>query len=295
MIKIQGVSHYFSKELILKDINLSIDDGTILGLVGINGAGKSTLLRLLCGVYSPDKGSIEIDGLSPSLEQVRQDIFFLPDDPYYSHQDTIKSIFNMYSSLYHVNIDTYNRLVDVFGINEAKPLRTFSKGMRRQAYIIIALSIEPKYLLLDEAFDGLDPLCKRTVKNELIRLVDELGSTVIISSHSLKEIEDFCDMYAIIDKKSINSSGNLAEKVGSYCKFMLGFSDNIPENPFNGLPVIYSSGSGKFISAVFKGDANDIQARLISSLNPAVIENLPVDFEEVFINEISRRYGNDEL
>lgn len=292
MIRIYELSHSIGEKKILDNINLSVPDGTIMGLVGINGAGKSTLLRLLSGVYVADSGMIRYDGQSPENEKTRQSIFFLPDDPYFTQHTTVKSMLNMYKPHYKVDIDTYNRLVRLFELDEKKPLRTFSKGMRRQAYIAVALAIRPKYLLLDEAFDGLDPLSRQKVKEELIKMVENDNATVIISSHSLRELEDFCDMYTVIDKMTVSSSGDISEKVEKYCKFMLAFADEIPEGLFDGLPVISATTSGKFVKGVFEGDAYEIEQQL-KALCPTVIEQLPVDFEEAFINEVTKRKEED--
>ena len=287
MIKIDNLSHSLGGKLILSGVNLEIPDSTIMGLIGINGAGKSTLLRLLSGVYFADVGVIEYDGRSPKDEKTREDIFFLPDDPYFTNTSTMKSILDMYKNFYSVSMDTYNRLISVFKLDESKPLRVFSKGMRRQAYIAIAISIKPKYLLLDEAFDGLDPLARKCVKDELIKMVEESGSTVIISSHSLRELEDFCDMYAIIDGKRVSSSGDITEKTNKYCKFMLAFSDSVPNDIFKDLPLISKSQAEKFVTGVFEWDENEIKEALLK-FNPVVIEQLPVDFEEAFISEVRK-------
>ena len=295
MISIRELSHCLGGNRVLDNVNLTIPDGTIMGLVGINGAGKSTLLRLMSGVYIADEGYIRYDGSSPMDEATRNDLFFLPDDPYFTHQATIKSMLDMYKPLYRgLDMDMYRRLITQFELDEKKPLRTFSKGMRRQAYIAIALSIRPKYLLLDEAFDGLDPLSRQRVKEELIRMVEEDNSTIIISSHSLRELEDFCDMYAVIDRMTVSSSGDISEKVGRYCKFMLAFANSVPENIFDGLPVVSVTSSGKFIKGVFEGDSEQILKRL-EALSPSVIEQMPINFEETFINEVTRRKEHDKL
>ena len=271
----------------LDDVNLTVPDGTIMGLVGINGAGKSTLLRLLSGVYLPDEGYIDYDGAYPSNEETRRDIFFLPDDPYFTHQTTIKSMLALYKAMYSVDEERYKRLISLFDLDEKKPLRNFSKGMRRQAYIAIALAIRPKYLFLDEAFDGLDPLARQKVKEELAAMVDDGNATVIISSHSLRELEDFCDKYAVIDHLTVSSSGDISERVEQYCKFMLAFAGGFSEGMLQGLPVVSMTASGKFVRAVFEGDGGEIEQKLLA-LSPTVIEEMNVDFEEVFINEVSR-------
>ena len=288
MIKIDNLSHSLGKNLVLSGVNLEVPDGTIMGLIGINGAGKSTLLRLLSGVYFANEGIIEFDGKSPENEETRKDIFLLPDDPYFTSNSTIKSMLDMYKHFYHsLSMEVYSSLIKSFNLDEKKPLRTFSKGMRRQAYITIALAIKPKYLLLDEAFDGLDPLAKKRVKDELIKLVKENGSTVIISSHSLRELEDFCDTYTVIDNKTVSSSGDIANKSGKYCKFILAFGDKINEDMFHGLPIIHISKTEKFVSLVFEGNENEIKDKLLG-LSPLAMEQVPVNFEEAFISEVSK-------
>ena len=287
MIRINNLSHKLGGTRVLDNVNLTVPEGTIMGLVGINGAGKSTLLRLLSGVYLPDEGSIDFDGASPSSEETRRDVFFLPDDPYFTHQTTIKSMLALYKAMYSVDEERYKRLISLFGLDEKKPLRNFSKGMRRQAYIAIALAIRPKYLFLDEAFDGLDPLARQKVKEELAAMADEDNATVIISSHSLRELEDFCDKYTVIDRLTVSSSGDISDRVEQYCKFMLAFADGFSEDMLRDLPVVSMTASGKFVRAVFEGDRNEIEQKLLA-LSPTVIEEMNVDFEEVFISEVSR-------
>lgn len=287
MIRITDLSHSLGNTKVLDGVNLLIPEGTVMGLVGINGAGKSTLLRLIAGVYTPEEGRIELDCFSPTDERGREGVFFLPDDPYFTHQTTMKSMLKMYSSLYPVDLELYRELVKEFGLNERKPIRTFSKGMRRQAYIAVALAIRPRILLLDEAFDGLDPLARHRVKNRLVELVEDGKSTVIISSHALRELEDFCDKYAVLDRMTVSSSGDISERVERYCKFMLAFVDGFEESMLRNLPVISMTASGKFVKVTFDGDAEEMEKRL-RELSPTVMEQMPVDFEEVFINEVTK-------
>ena len=288
MISVKNISYKIGDTQILSDINLEISEGSIVGLAGINGAGKSTLLRLMSGVYTLNEGSVEYDGQGVGEEKTREQIFFLPDDPYYTQQSTMKSIVEMYKVFYpSFDMSTYERLSKKFKIDEEKPLRSCSKGMRRQIYIAIAISIKPKYLLLDEAFDGLDPLSRHTVKMEFINMVENDDTTIIISSHSLKEIEDFCDTYAIIDNKTIVSSGDISDKVGNYCKFMLAFDKEVSTELFAALPSVSITKNGKFITAVFNGKSDEICEKL-QALSPLVMEELPFNFEEVFISEVQK-------
>ena len=289
MIEIKNLSHSLGKKKILDGIDLTLADGSVMGLVGINGAGKTTLLRLISGVYNADEGEILIDGLPNSDEAARKELFFLPDDPYYTTYTTGKNLFDMYSVFYpKMEHAVFEQYMSEFALDSKKPIRNFSKGMRRQLYIALALSVKPKYLLLDEAFDGLDPLARLSFKRAINTLVEENGTSVIISSHSLRELEDFCDCYALIDKMTVASSGDIAERVERFCKFQLAFVNDVSEAAFDGLPVVSLEQSGRFFRIVLEGRTDDMRARL-NELCPAVIEQMHMDFEEMFIHEVEKR------
>ena len=289
MIEIKNLSHSLGKKKILDGINLTLADGSVMGLVGINGAGKTTLLRLISGVYNADEGEIMIGGIPVSEESARRELFFLPDDPYYTTYTAGKNLFDMYSVFYpKMERSVFEQYMNEFALDPKKPIRNFSKGMRRQLYIALALSVKPKYLLLDEAFDGLDPLARLSFKRAINTLVEESGASVIISSHSLRELEDFCDCYALIDKMTVASSGDIAERVERFCKFQLAFVDDISETAFDGLPIVSLEQSGRFFRIVLEGRDDDMRARL-DALCPAVIEQMHMDFEEMFIHEVEKR------
>lgn len=288
MIAIRNLSHSLGNKTVLRDINLEISDNTILGIVGINGAGKSTLLRLLAGVYLPDEGAIEYDGRSPEKAETRQDIFFLPDDPYYTAFMTPKGLFDFYKT-FHPNIDeeTYDRLLSAYKIDQKGKVRNFSKGMRRQVFIALALAVKPRYLLLDEAFDGLDPLSRQIFKDAIIKLVEEGHTTVLIASHSLRELEDFCDQFILIDSNVIKQQGDIAEHVGRLCKFELAFTENVGEELFSHLPVVSLTVKNRFVQIVLAGDGDEMREKL-EALSPAVMDEMPLDFEETFIYDVRK-------
>jgi len=160
--------------------------------------------------------------------------------------------------------------------------------MRRQLYIALALSAKPQYLLLDEAFDGLDPLARLAFKKAINTAAEEFGTSVLISSHSLRELEDFCDSYVLIDKMRVASSGDIAERVNRLCKFQLAFVEEFSEDIFVGLPVVSIEKTGRFARIVLEGDENEMRERL-DRLNPTIIEQMPMDFEEMFIHEVERK------
>jgi ABC-2 type transport system ATP-binding protein len=289
MIEIKNLIHSFGENKILDKVDLTLNDGSVMGLVGINGAGKTTLLRLISGVYRADEGEILIDGVPNYDENARKGLFFLPDDPYYTVYTTGKSLFEMYRVFYpHIDRAVFEKYMEGFALDEKKPIRNFSKGMRRQLYVALALSVRPKYLLLDEAFDGLDPLARLSFKKAINTAVEEDGTGVIISSHSLRELEDFCDCYALIDKMTVASSGDISERVERFCKFQLAFVDDVNESIFANLPVVSLEKSGRFFRIVLEGKDSDMQG-LLEALKPAVIEQMSMDFEEMFIHEVDKR------
>ena len=288
MIEIRGLSHSLGDKLVLNEINLEIPDNTILGIVGINGAGKSTLLRLLSGVYLPDEGEIHFDGESPALAETRKEIFFLPDDPYYTAFMTPMGLFDFYKPLYpDIDKEIFKGLLRAYKIDTNGKMSNFSKGMRRQVFIALALAVKPKYLLLDEAFDGLDPLSRKIFKDAIIELVEEGRTTVLIASHSLRELEDFCDRFILIDSNRIKSQGDIAEHVGRLCKFELAFADGISEDAFRGLPIVSLIIKNRFAEIVLEGDAVEMRERL-QALCPSVMDEMPLDFEETFIHDVRK-------
>ena len=286
MISININNHYLGGNLILEDINLRIPEGKVLGLVGTNGSGKSTLLRLMSGVYVPDSGCVLYDGKDASDPKVREDVFFLPDDPFYAGQTTGKGIFDTYLTFYpNLDRELYRRLLERFKLDENAHQRNFSKGMRRQFYIALALSARPKYLLLDEAFDGLDAFTKKTVIEEINRAVEENDSTVVISSHALSELETFCDLYALIDNRTVFSQGSLEEHAAKYCRFRMAFTEPQTAIAFSNLNVRDIEIKGKFVTVTIEGDADFAYNELLK-LKPAVIEQEKLTFEDIFITDV---------
>ena len=289
MIEVRNLTYSIGNKKILDGINLTLENGSVMGLVGINGAGKTTLLRLISGVLSLQKGEILIDGKSVSREDSRRELFFLPDDPYFTINTTGESLYKMYKVFYpQIDREVFKRFTDSFSLDVKKPIRNFSKGMRRQLYISLALAVRPKYLLLDEAFDGLDPLSRLSVKRASNDFVEENGTSVIVSSHSLREMEDFCDSYALLDNQTVSSSGDIAERINRFCKFQLAFKDDIAEDRFAHLPVASLEKSGRFVRVVLEGNATELKP-LLEALSPAVIEEMSMDFEEMFILEVEKR------
>lgn len=294
MIQISNLSKCFGEQKVIDDLNLTIESNKIFGLVGINGAGKSTLLRLISGVYKADKGSILIDGEETfENEKIKKQMFFLPDEPYYAPNTTPYSLIDLYKTFYNFDQQEYLNYIKYFQLPLKKSMYNFSKGMKRQVFISLALAIKPKYLLLDEAFDGLDPLARLTFKRALISLVTNNDTTVIISSHSLRELEDICDSYGLIDNMSIISCGDIAEAINKFHKYQVAFENILKREDFDLEFVSYTQNS-RIIKVVVKEDFEEFQNK-ISKYNPLLIDEIKIDFEELFIIEVeSRGYINDK-
>ncbi len=293
MIEILGVSKRFKDNEVLKNINFTVEDGKVLALTGINGAGKSTLLRLISGIYLPDGGKILIDGDDVyENEKAKSKLFFLPDEPYYDHNVTPKKIIDFYKAYHKVDEELYYKYLTKFNIPITKKLTTFSKGMKRRVFISIALAIKPKYLLLDEAFDGLDPLARLEFKRAIIDLVSDNDTTVIISSHSLRELEDICDSYVVIDNKDIISSGVISENIEKMHKYQVAFSEMPDTNSFD-FEYKNITVDGRILKIITHLEDEEFKEAM-AKYNPILIDEIPIDFEELFIIEVEGRgYLND--
>lgn len=294
MLEIKDICKSFNDKEVLRNLSLKIDSGRIFGLVGINGAGKSTLLRIVSGVYEADSGLVLFDGKNTRTdEEVRRDILYLSDDPYYTKASTIKSLKEYYQTFYNFDENEYYRYLNLFKLDPNKPLINFSKGMKRQAFLIFAFAIKPKLLILDEAFDGLDPVVRTTFKSLLIKLIDENSVTVIISSHNLRELEDICDSFGLLDHCEISTSGDIEESKEMISKYQLAFENGIPEEIYHDFNILHHKATGRVLTIVVKGNKDEIINRL-KKYNPLMIDYLNVDFEELFIYEVESRGLNNE-
>ena len=287
MISLKSISKSYD-QLVLSDLSLDIDDGTIFGLVGINGAGKSTLLKVMAGILKPDNGIVLYDG-TPVYEnpEMKKEVFLLPDDPFYTRNTTPSKLIELYKVFYHVDELEYFDNLNTFKIPLDKSMYNFSKGMRRQVFVALAIAIKPKYLFLDEAFDGLDPLARLTLKKALLKVQEENNMTVVISSHSLRELEDICDSYGLLDAKKISSSGSITERLEKYHKYIVAFEEEPKKEDFDIEMVSYKQ-EKRIVTIVCKLDYDEFSLK-IKDLNPLLIEEAKIEFEELFILEVEAR------
>ena len=285
MIEIKGLGKSYGPKKVLEKVNLTVPDASVFGLVGINGAGKTTLLRMMADVLRPDEGTVEYDGENiAGNAKKRKELFFLPDEPYYTAGTTVEKLVELYKSFYSFDDELFSRYEKLFSLERRTPIRNFSKGMKRQAFAALALACRPKYLLLDEAFDGLDPLARLELKRGIISLE---GTTAVISSHSLRELEDICSGFALLDGGAVADAGDLSETLAKVHKFQAAFEEPVPRERFPFECLSFES-EGRVVRFVVRGEREEIVSAL-KALSPIFVEEIKVDFEELFLCEVRSR------
>jgi len=286
MIEIQELVKTFDSFPALSGANVTVPKGAIYGLVGPNGAGKTTLLRCLTGVYRPDGGAIRVDGQGVwENPAVKTRIASIPDDWYYFMQSSPREMMRYYRGFYP-QFDTarYERLKGVFSLSETQPIRRMSKGMQKQAAFWLALCCMPDYLILDEPVDGLDPVMRRQVWGLIMQDVAERGTTVLVSSHNLRELEDVCDHVGILNKGTVLLERSLSELQDNTVKMQVVFDGDAPALPPE-LTVLHTGAVGRVHTIILRGSRADVEARL-SALHPVYLEAVPLTLEEIFIYEL---------
>lgn len=287
MITATDLTKKFDGFTALNSLNCSIPEGCIYGMVGSNGAGKSTLLRLISGIYKPDGGKIEIDGQEVfDNNAVKGRLVFVPDELYFLQRSNLIRMAKLYSSVYErFSYDRFKQLLDVFKLNPNALIGTFSKGMKRQAATILALSCNADYILFDETFDGLDPVMRNLVKNLLYNDVLERKATAVITSHSLRELEDTCDQLSLLHKGGIIFESDVDNLKTSLFKVQVAFADEYDRSRFEGIDILSYSKHGSVSSLIVRGDREETAAK-IKSMQPVLFEILPLSLEEVFVYEM---------
>lgn len=294
MIQFTNVNKKFDNKVVLEDINITFQEGSIIGLVGKNGSGKSTLLRLISGVLHADAGVVLInDEFVYDNPAVKKNLFFVGDDPFFFSQSTIKDMQQFYKVFYKSFDDAYYyELLALFGLDEHSKINALSKGMKRQVSLLLALASKPKILLLDEAFDGLDPIMRFRIKQLLGEMILDENATIIISSHNLRELEDICDTVAIIDDNNILMNQATNDFGELYHRYQIAFEEEKNAIDFDFLKPLNVSGSARIFSIILKGNRNEIETQL-NAMNPLLVEHNDVTLEEIFIYEMeNKNYEN---
>ena len=281
MLEMKNVTKTFGKFKALDDLSLTVPKGSVYGLVGPNGAGKSTAIRLMTGVYRPDHGTVTMEGMPVYENPVsKARMGYIPHDIFYFPSASMAEMRSFYKGIYpQFDDDLYKRLTEVFRLPQKGPIRRFSKGMQKQAAFHLTICTRPEMLILDEPVDGLDPVMRRQVWSLILSDVAESGTTVLISSHNLRELEDICDHVGIMDHGKMLLERSLADMQGATHKLQI--VGDVPE----GLNVLHESQTGRLKTLIVRGDAREITLK-VSASAPIYFDVLPLSLEEIFIYEL---------
>lgn len=287
MLEMKNVTKTFGNFKALDDLTLTVPSGRVYGLVGPNGAGKSTAIRHLTGIYRPDSGAVTMDG-QPIYENpaVKAAIGYIPDEIFYYPSATLEDMRKFYRGIYPTFDDQlFDKLYDVFQLPKRTPIRRFSKGMQKQAAFWIAMCCMPDYLILDEPVDGLDPVMRRQVWSLILQDVAERGTTVLVSSHNLRELEDVCDHVGVMSRGKLLLEHSLSELQDYTVKLQLAFEGaELPELP-QGIKVLHHAQTGRVHTLICRGSAEELEQQL-AALHPIFIDAVPLSLEEIFIYEL---------
>ena len=281
MIEVKNVVKTFDGFAALNDATISVPTGAVYGLVGPNGAGKSTIIRHLTGIFRQDSGTVRLGGEDVwENAALKAKIAAIPDDWYYFNSAGIGDMMRFYKGFYpNFSTERYEKLREVFELDEKRPIRRFSKGMQKQAAFWLALCCMPDYLILDEPVDGLDPVMRRQVWSLVLADVAQRGTTVLVSSHNLRELEDVCDYVGIMNRGKMLLEKSLADMQGSTVKLQL--VGDAPQE----LDILNASVSGRLKTLIVRGEAEEVGAKM-AACKPAYFDVLPLSLEEIFIYEL---------
>jgi ABC-type multidrug transport system, ATPase component len=286
MINATNVTKKFGDLVALDNVGLTVETGSIFGLVGSNGAGKSTFMRLLSGVYKLDGGSISIDGKDiAGSPEVRKNLIYVPDELYFIPNSNMDSMARLcQSSRAKFDEKLYAELADKFEASRKKPIRTMSKGMKRQAALILAIASQPDILLIDETFDGLDVIKRHDMREILCGAVADRGLTVIMATHSMREVDDLCDSLAMLHKGKITLQSELDEAKTSLIKVQIAFPQSFEKDAveFDGAKVLDFTRDGTVATVIYENDREQVE-RQLRDKSPLLMNVLPLSLEEVFI------------
>ena len=286
MITAQQLTKRFDDVVAVNAIDLEIEESQVFGLIGTNGAGKSTFFRMLAGIVRPDGGILHVDG-EPAFENetVKRNIFYISDDQFSFPNATPEEMGKYYELLYpEFDRQRLHKIYDDFGLDEKRKIKTFSKGMKKQVFLLAGICSGAKYLLMDETFDGLDPVMRQAAKSLLATNMVDKGQTPVIASHNLRELEDICDHVGLLHKGGILLSKDLLSLREEIHRVQLVLREGMLLRDITGLDIIKKESRGKLITLTVRGDEAEIRGR-IEAMEPVYYEIIPLSLEEIFISE----------
>ena len=286
MLEAKNVVKSFDGFRALDNLTMTVPKGAVYGLVGPNGAGKSTIIRHFTGVYRPDEGELLLEG-KPIYENTdaKRRMVVIPDDWYYFPQASIAEMAKLYAGMYPAfNWERYGKMKEIFPLNDKQMIRRMSKGMQKQAAFWLTMCCMPEYLILDEPVDGLDPVMRRQVWSLLLGDVADRGTTVLVSSHNLRELEDVCDHVGILNKGKVLLERSLSDLQDNTVKLQVAYNGEEPELPA-GLNILHRSHVGRVYTYILRGKREEITAQMAVTM-PLFMEAIPLTLEEIFIYEL---------
>lgn len=291
MIQVKGLKKQYDKCIVLNELDMHVKKGSIYGLIGINGAGKSTLLNVLSGVFKPDGGEAKVEGKDIyKNNSVRARIAYVTDDPYYFTGATVLEMATFLNKMYKsFSITKFYDIIKHFPIDAHGKLSGFSKGMKRQAAIVLALAQNPDILLCDECFDGLDPAIRLIVKKLFITEACERGMTIVISSHNLSEMENLCDTIGIMHGNSIIVEKSVDDMKETVHRYSVAYKPMIdPDEIKSRIDVVSLSKKNSIMELVARGDKEKIE-KVLESFNPLLVDKTELSLEDIFISEMEEK------
>lgn len=287
MLEVKNVVKTFDGFRALDGLTMTVPKGAVYGLVGPNGAGKSTIIRHLAGIYRQDSGEVLLDG-QPVYEntEAKRRMAVIGDDWYYFPQAGIREMAKFFAGIYpDFSWERYEKLKQVFPLDEKMMLRRMSKGMQKQAAFWLTVCCMPEYLILDEPVDGLDPVMRRQVWSLLLGDVAERGTTVLVSSHNLRELEDVCDHVGILNKGRVLLERSLSDLQDNTVKLQVAYQGvTEPVLPAE-LNILHRSHVGRVYTYIVRGSSQEILRRM-QITEPVLLESIPLTLEEIFIYEL---------
>ncbi|MBQ6636786.1 MAG: ABC transporter ATP-binding protein [Lachnospiraceae bacterium] len=287
MIKLENINKSFGKYPAVSDVSLNIEDSQVFGLVGTNGAGKSTLLRMISGVLRQDSGRITLNGQPVyNRPDVKQQIFFIPDDPYFFPNGNAADMCSYYKTVYpYFNPFLFEKMLGDFSLDPKRPVRNYSRGMKKQLAVLCGICSGAQYLLCDETFDGLDPVMRQAVKSIFANYMSQRDLTPVIASHNLRELEDICDHVGLLHKGGLLLSRDLEDMKLGLQRIQFVFAEGTdPETALAGLDILDSSARGRLHMLTVRASREEVLSRF-EKINTVFFEILPLTLEEIFISE----------
>ena len=285
MIEIKNITKKYGDFTAIEDISFNVEKSSIYGLVGYNGAGKTTLLKTASGIFKPESGEVLFDGENVyNNGEVRSKLIYVPDEVYFLKGASLERMAKFYKGYYpNFNDKVFKNMTEAMGLDSKKNIGSFSKGMQRQAEVILAMSTMPKYMLLDEVFDGIDPQKRNLCRKIFIEYMAETGCSIIMSSHNLQEISDLCDHVALINGKKLAMNVCVDDASNAYVKYRLIFDRDIDASIFNGIENKGISIDNKLATINVPSSYDD---GALASLRPIHMDSVTLSLEEVFLNEM---------